>query len=245
MPAFIEIVGPMLPFGLFCLFLPVVILLAILGHKKNKERKLAMANWAHAKGLTFDPSHDSSFDERWPEFDCLRRGSDRYAFNIMAGVWEGRALTAFDYHYETSSTDSKGRRKTTHHYFSAIILRANIPLKPLQIRPENFFDRIGSVFGFDDIDFESAEFSRRFKVNAPDRKWAYDVLHAKAMTFMLQHGKAYSIEFDRQHVIAVRNRRLDVAGFEHAVYLIDHLLDLLPEYVRQQQQQQTPADPFA
>lgn len=228
------------PFCLFFLFIPLVIFLAIWGAQQAKKRREAMAAWAQSRGLSFSPDKDRSFDERYPEFDCLRHGSNRYAHNIMSGVWEGRALVAFDYHYETHSTDSKGNRKTTHHHFSAVVLRANVPLKPLNIRPENFFDKIGSVFGYDDIDFESAEFSRRFSVRSPDRRWAYDVLHARAMQFMLEHGTSYSIEFDRQNVIAVRgSRTLDPQGFEHAVYLIDQLLDMLPDYVRQQQLSQS------
>ena len=39
---------------------------------------------------------------------------------------------------------------------------------------------------FDDIDFESDEFSRKFYVQSSDRKFAYDVLHPRMMEFLLQ-----------------------------------------------------------
>jgi hypothetical protein len=55
----------------------------------------------------------------------------------------------------------------------------------LIIRPEHFFDRFAGVFGFDDIDFESAEFSKSFFVKSRDRRFAYDVIDARMMEFLM------------------------------------------------------------
>jgi len=119
----------------------------------------------------------------------------------MEGTWSDRHLLAFDYHYETHSTDSKGHRRTNHHHFSAVILASALPLKPLFIRAEGFFDKLTEFVGFDDIDFESAEFSRKFYVKAKDRRWAYDVIHARTMEFLLSMPR-FTIQFDRNNVIA-------------------------------------------
>lgn len=235
MAGFITICG-MGPIFLFGIGVVVVIAIAIAGHAREKRRTDELIAWVTQHGLYFDPSRDSSFDERFTEFDCLRRGSDRYAYNIITGQWDGRDLIAFDYHYETHSTDSKGKRQTHHHHFSAVMLTANIPLKPLVIRSENLFDKLAGVFGFDDIDFESAEFSRRFCVKSPDRRWAYDVLHQRAMQFLLDSPR-FSIEFDRTRVIAWRSGRFTIGDRVAALGVIDGLLDQLPDYVRQQQQE--------
>ncbi len=210
------------------------IVLAIFGAAQKRKRQQALAAWVRAHGLSFDESHDRSFDERFPEFGCLRSGDNRYAYNIMQGAWDGRRFLGFDYHYETESTDSDGDKTTHHHYFSAVILQANIPLKPLSIRPENIFDKIGGFFGFDDIDFESAEFSRKFMVKSSDRKWAYDVIHTRTMEFLLAQPK-HNIEFDTAHVIATTGRVFKVEDYERTVGLIDGMLDLIPDYVRKQQ----------
>lgn len=42
-----------------------------------------------------------------------------------------------------------------------------------------------NLFGFDDIDFESVEFSRKFFVKSPDKRFAYDVIHPAMMEFLL------------------------------------------------------------
>ncbi|MCZ6810529.1 MAG: hypothetical protein O7D97_00875, partial [Planctomycetota bacterium] len=55
----------------------------------------------------------------------------------------------------------------------------------LLIRREGMFDKLAGAFGFDDIDFESAEFSKRFYVKSPDKRFAYDVIHPRMMEFLL------------------------------------------------------------
>ena len=58
---------------------------------------------------------------------------------------------------EETYTTTKNGRQTHHHYFSAIIVESPLPLKPLYLRPESFFDKMAQFMGFDDINFESAE----------------------------------------------------------------------------------------
>jgi hypothetical protein len=169
------------PFFFFFIFAAVVIVvLAVLGYQQAKKRRMALEAWAASRGLSFDPSNDSGMDDRYPAFNCLREGDNRYAYNVMRGQAGGHGVTAFDYHYETHSTDSKGERSTTNHHFSAVIVATGLPLKPLVIREEGFFDKVGAFLGFDDINFESTEFSREFYVKSPDRRWAFDVIHQRS-----------------------------------------------------------------
>jgi hypothetical protein len=152
----------------------------------------------------------------------------------MRGQWQEKQFVGFDYHYETYSRDSKGRRQTHHHHFSGVILTSPIPLKPLYIRPEGFFDKITEFFGADDIDFESAEFSRKFYVKSPDRRWAYDVIHTRMMEFLLEQPR-FSLQFDPSCIIAWNKRRFSPQDFATAGDLIHGLLDRLPNYLVKQQ----------
>lgn len=216
------------------LFVVLVLVAIVYGYHAAAQRRKAMAAWAAAHGMSFDPSHDNGMDDRFGEFDCLRQGSDRYAFNRMAGEWAGRGFLGFDYHYETHSTDSKGRRTTSHHHFSAVILDSKVPLRPLFIRPEGFFDKVTEFFGYDDIDFESAEFSRKFYVKSPDRRWAYDVIHQRTMEFLLAAPR-FTMEFDRHHVIAYRSGQFKAAEFAAAAEVVAGMLERMPEYLVRQQ----------
>jgi len=206
----------------------IIIVGVVLKHQKSEGRKKELAGWAFSKGLNFNPAHDSVIDNRYSYFKCLQRGENRYGFNIVEGNIGSRPARAFDYHYETHHTDSKGQRHTTHHYFSAVAVEANLPLKPLFIRNERLFDKLTEFIGFDDIDFESSEFSKKFYIKSPDKKWAYDVLHQATMEFMLGAPR-FDIEFGGRQVIAYRNNTFKTMEFEEALNLVNGILDRLPE----------------
>ena len=193
------------------------------------ERRKELAAWAHSRGLAFNRAKDTTLDDRFPDFDCLRRGHSRYGHNLIRGRWSGREFLGFDYHYVTGS----GKNRQTHN-FSAVVLVSDVLLRPLFIRPEGFFDKVGEFFGLDDIDFESAEFSREFYVKSADRRWAYDVIHARTMEFLLSAPK-FHIEMDFQHVIAWRSSTFEPVEFSAAADVISGLLNRLPEYVVRRQ----------
>ena len=67
-----------------------------------------------------------------------------------------------------------------------LLERAEWPAPTLLVRPEGLFDKLKGAIGFDDIDFESEEFSRKFYVQSSDKRFAYDVLHPRMMEFLLK-----------------------------------------------------------
>jgi len=210
----------------------------------SRRRRKALAAWAQGIGLAFAPEHDRGMAARLPGFAVFHQGQNAYAYNVVSGVFEGRELVAFDYHYETQHTvtlrkkDIHGRMRThtetrtTHHHFSAVLMRPELLLKPLLIRPEGLFDKVADFFGKGDLDFESAEFSRRYHVSAPDRRWAYDVLHARAIDFLLDQPRLV-VEMDPDHILVMRPgpTTMSAETFDAAVRTADGVLDLLPEYV--------------
>jgi hypothetical protein len=208
--------------------------LGLFGWYAAKRRREELGTWAQTCGLSFSESREYGLDDRYPELDALRKGDHRYAYNTLRGQWQKRPFYGFDYHYETHSTDSKGRRQTHHHNFSAVILDSDVPLQPLLIRPEGLFDKLAGVFGFEDINFESAEFSRKFYVKAPNKKWAYDVIHPRCMEFLLSMPQ-FTLQFAPGCVIACRDGTLRADEFTQAADVVTGILDRLPEYVVQQQ----------
>ncbi len=222
------------PILVILVFVAAIAVIAILAARARAKRRQDLATLAKQRGLRFTAGN-VRVEHRFPEFDCLRQGQNRYAYNLLEGEWSGRETCAFDYHYETHSHDSKGRRQTHHHHFSAVVVASEVPLQPLAIRPEGLFDKVAGFFGFDDIDFESDEFSRAFHVKAADRKWAYDVIHARTMEHLLRMPR-FRMEFSPGRVIAWRTGRFSVVEFIAAAETVRGVLDRLPEYVVRRQQ---------
>ncbi|MCA9303679.1 MAG: hypothetical protein KC996_06125 [Phycisphaerales bacterium] len=198
------------------LFVTFVVRAAIAAEERRKLRIEEMRSFAHGLGLDFTEQQDPYHDEHYAHFELFRQGFDRNAYNTAWGeiVHNGRTfgINCGDFTYKTretyTTTDSKGRTQTrtrivTHH-FSYFILELNIRNIPdLLIRREGLFDRIASAFGKDDIDFESAEFSRRYFVKCDDRKFAYDLIHPRMMEFMLQ---------TRPGLVDMENSRICLSG---------------------------------
>ena len=199
--------------------------LSVDGRRRRKLRTLA-----RSMGMNFNPSKNHGFDDRYSNFKCLRQGNSyRYACNVMEGRWEDRPILLFDYHYK------EGDRK---YEFSAVIITSSVPLKPLCIRRESLFDKLVEFAGFDDINFESAQFSRKFYVKSPDKRWAYDVIHPRMMEYLL-NAPDFGIQFGYKHVIAWQRLRFKPATFKAAADMVSGILDRLPEYVVRQQKGET------
>jgi hypothetical protein len=123
--------------------------------------------------------------------------------------------------------------------FSAVIVSSPIPLQPLTIRPEGLLDKVGEFFGAEDINFESADFSRKFFVKAVNKRWAYDVIHPRVMELLLA-SPPFRIQFGLVSVMAYRQSPFKPADFQAAFQVVCGILDQLPEYVIQQQGQLRP-----
>jgi hypothetical protein len=215
---------------IFIGFLVLIIAGGIYSYRQTAKRRLALSALAAEQGWTFNPDNDSELITRFSPLKCLEQGSNRYAYNVLTGKYRNRSLCAFDYHYETYSTDSKGNHQTNHHVFSVAVLETELPLKPLLIRPEGFFDRIGEFFGMDDIDFESDEFSRTFHVSSPERRWAFDVIHQATMEFLLAAPR-FTIELSGSRVVVFRSSCFDPPEFEAALSVAAGIVERLPNYL--------------
>jgi hypothetical protein len=159
---------------LVILFVILIAVGAYFSHLREQQRKKDLAALAIELGWTFLEAENYDFGDHYPQFDCFQSGSSRYAYNLLTGDCRiGEAAwpaVMGDYHYETESRDKDGKTTTHHHYFSFLVVElpyANTP--SLFIRREGVFDWVKRALGFDDIDFESAEFSKRFFVKSSDK----------------------------------------------------------------------------
>jgi len=201
----------------------------IVGYIWEKRRREAFLRLANELGLEYR-RRSPSIATRYKFLDKLRQGSKRYAFNVLKGMYEDYPVQIFDYHYETYSTDSKGRRQTHHHYFSFFILEQEREFPELRIYPETLMSKIGQAMGFDDIDFESIEFSKAFVVRSTDKKFAYDVCHTRMMEYLLAH-RDLSIEIERKCLSISFDTRLKPEQIPERLRQLVEIRNLFPRYL--------------
>lgn len=217
------------------IFLIIVVALVVVGvivghHIIERQRRDAMAGLAAKLGLRFRPDKDRGLADQLSFLDKLDDGSNRYGYNCMDGSHQGHEVTIFDYHYETYSYGGKGGRKTHHHHLTVLLLVLPRSFPELIITPEGFFSKIAQAIGYEDIDFESAEFSRAFCVRSRDKKFAYDVCHGLMMEYLLAN-RDLSIEIDGNVQALVFASRAAVPEIEHRLRQLVEIRQLLPEYL--------------
>lgn len=146
----------------FVLFFGLVIFLAI---RMEKKRTAAFELAAQQMGLEFHPEGTADLISRHLHFPSFNKGRDQRAKNHMAGELQGIRIDLFDFRYTTGS----GRNRTAWNQTVLSIASHHIDLPDFTISPEGLFAKIGSVFGYQDIDFDThPEFSRHFLLRGPD-----------------------------------------------------------------------------
>ncbi len=222
--------------GLVVLVVAVIGVAAYLSHLAEKKRREGLAAVARGLGLRFSADRRRNHARRFDHFEIFTRGKDRYAHNTLEGELElgpwSCAVRAGDYHYITESTDSDGRTSTTTHRFSYFLVHLPFDDTPtLTIRREGVFDKLAASFGFDDIDFESAEFSRKFHVKSSDKRFAYDVIHPRMMELLLKANPPRLEIAHAQCCTGDGKKRWEPAHFQYQARLLNRICELWPEHV--------------
>jgi len=178
------------PFIFIAIVLILIAVFAYYSHLQQKQRREDMGRLATQMAWQFDPSRNGSHDDRFSQFDDFTKGHSRYAYNTLRGAIsiDGRRwpVVMGDYHYKITSGSGKNRSTKTYRFSYAILQAPFVGVPDLAIRREHLFDKVAGFMGFDDIDFESQEFSKRFHVSSSDKKFAYDVIHPRMMEFLLE-----------------------------------------------------------
>ena len=153
-----------------------------LQYRRETARRGALAAFAASKGWSYS-ARDDSWAGRFTGTP-FGRGDHRQARNIVRGTDHGHELVAFDYSYQTHDSDGSSTRSSTCRFtVCALALPAVLP--HLELTPESVLSRIGGTLGLQDIQLESEDFNRRYRVTADDPKFAYDVLSPRTMQALL------------------------------------------------------------
>jgi hypothetical protein len=213
--------------------------------RARAERRAAMAALAGELGMAFDPDERRDFDARYRRFELFGRGHTRRAYNTISGTVDitrrpYRACLG-DYRYSVTTSNGKTTTTTTYHVSYLILHTPYDGLPALLIRPEGFMDKVAGAIGFDDIDFESDEFSRKFFVKSPDRKFAYDVVTPRMMEFLLANG-APTLDLSGGAICLLDGaRRWDPSGFKDRLAYLRRFFELWPEHLLTELDSRTPA----
>ncbi|MEO7588485.1 MAG: hypothetical protein ABIS84_10725 [Arachnia sp.] len=165
----------MFPFVLFPVMIAIAVVVGVGASRKDKERSDVWMRWAAAR--------DWGFLAEWPQMvgsftgGPFGRGSARRADRGFWGTFDGVPAFGFRYRYTTSS----GKSSQTHTFLVAGIRFPGADFPPMSLSREN-----GVLFGRDkDLQFENQQFNETWHVTSPSPRFAHDVLHPRAMEYLM------------------------------------------------------------
>lgn len=132
-------------------------------------------------------------------------GHAHEAKEVIIGRRGALQLVAFTHHWDTTetrtTTDANGNSHietyTAHHTEPAAAIFLDFPFRDLSLNWGMFGGRLGRK-----IAFESEDFNRRYRVNADDDRFAYDVIHPQQMEWLLAiDAPAFSIDSGRMDLV--------------------------------------------
>jgi len=215
-----------IPCIVFPAFIALAVALIVFGILKARQRREAMARLAAELGFEYYPDDPWILEDKYAMFELFGRGHSRKAANVICGEIDGRAVVAFDYQYTTGS----GKNQSTHSY-QAVVMGLPIVAAGLRMRSESLFDRVASWVGYEDIDFESDEFSRRYHVACDDRRFAYDILHARLIEHLLACGQVPDLEM-KGPLMVLFDSQGDVENVRRLLAIGREIVASIPDYVR-------------
>jgi hypothetical protein len=188
----------LMPFMFWALILAVG-LYVYLYYKREGKRAKAFQTWAKQRGFRYRRGEGAlagfSTAEPWG------RGERRTGAHVLRGDHRGEPVLMFEYRFMAGNDN-----KEIHNYqVVAVPLPAPVPL--LDIAHEGGFSR---RFG-DDIDFENQAFNDKFKITSADRRFAYDIVHARTMEWMLADPRAgaWQWRFEGTWLMTFHKAKLD------------------------------------
>lgn len=221
--------GPLLIIVPFIVFVALIVALAIWSYKRNQARLAALQGVARSKGWQYFPGDPYNLPDRWPG-DPFHSGYGRQAGNVITGTIGSHPMIAFDYEYKEDSTDSEGHTSTTTYNYAVCALGLPCGLPDLTVAPEGVLSRIGQALGMQDIELESEDFNRRFRVKCHNPKFATDVLSPRTMELLLRAGKLH-FRFVGTDLVSAHSGALEPADLINRTAVLAGVVDGIPAFV--------------
>lgn len=210
--------------GLFLVALAVVPAVAIVGFVLQQRRRRRLTTWAATNGWQLRASAPE-LTTRW-QGAPFGAGSSRRATEVLTGTWQGRPATSFRYRYTTGDSDSR-----TVQTFQVLALGLPAYLPTLQLTPEGLGARLAKAVGGQDLQFESEDFNRAWRVTSAMPRFAHDVVHPRLMERLLRPGARANLRLEGTDILTWCAGVPDLDLVASRLGLLDAVLRTIPRYV--------------
>ena len=178
--------------------------------KGSEQRTKEFKRISEQLGMTFSARvKGRAKDQATPPLPLFGEGRSRVVTNMLHGDSE---LLGFAEEFEVRIfAYGFARQQQDQHRMQSVICfqSPQLNLPKFQLRPEHFFDKIGSKLGYQDIDFEShptaVEFSKKYLLRGKDEQEIRVLFTDTVLTFFAAHPDKVWLEGSDDQLILYRS----------------------------------------
>ncbi|MDQ2624892.1 MAG: hypothetical protein M3Y20_07000 [Actinomycetota bacterium] len=206
-------------------FVVLVVLAIVFGVRQQRQRRESLAAFAASIGWRYE-ANAVHLASRW-RGTPFGRGSSRAVRHLLTGEFRGRQAAVLEYSFVTGSGDDE-----TTSTFTVTMLSLPAALPDLQLTAEGLNGKLARALGRQDIQFESEEFNRRWRIEAAVLKTAHDIVHPRFMEYMLA-GPADPLRIEGTDAWTWHEERLDTTQSHARLSRLADIVDMIPRHVWQ------------
>jgi len=171
-----PIVAPLIALGIGA----GVGMIFVLSRRLEKKRVEALAQVAGDLRLVFTPEGDETLMSGHGSFHLFSQGHSKKIKNLMRGTVGDLNVALFDYEYTVGGGK---HRHTLSQTVISLQLRGRM-LPAFSMRPEQVWHKVGSMMGYQDIDFESnPDFSKKYLLRGRDEAAVRSIFTNRVLMF--------------------------------------------------------------
>lgn len=213
----------------FVLFLVVmigvVVVVVVSVRRRERKRTRQLQGVASQLGWSFTEQTTLDFIPGFDRFALFNQGHTRYIKNLMYGGASGIKTGVFDYIYVT------GYGKDRRSYAQSVVYLepGNLRIPYFSLRPEGFFHKIISAFGYQDIDFgQRPNFSGQYILRGTDEQAIRNTFNDGLLSFFENYARTCTDGGGNQLFVYRSGERLEPHRIQSYVGFALSLLKLLP-----------------
>jgi hypothetical protein len=160
----------------------LLIFLVISAREKKRTRQLETV--VEEMGLNFQATGDEGLKGRLGSFPLFNVGRKQELKNLVLGDTSQANLALFDFRYVTGH----GKHKKTRRQTVVAMEAPELEMPAFNMRPEGMWDKVGGIFGMQDIDFdEHPDFSSKFVLKGENEEQVRSYMDQELLDFFTEH----------------------------------------------------------
>jgi len=173
----------------------------VFSRRLEKKRAEALVQVAGELRLVFTPGGDETLMSEHGAFHLFSQGHSKKIKNLMRGTVRDSNVALFDYEY----TVGGGKHR---HTWSQTVISLHLQgrmLPAFSMRPEQVWHKLGSMMGYQDIDFESnPDFSKKYLLRGRDEAAVRNIFTNRVLIFF-ESEPGLCVEAEARTLIVYRH----------------------------------------